>query len=99
MFGEPAWDLLLALYVEQAKTETSTASMLAKAAGIPITTALRWMDYLEEKRLIERERSSFDRRASTVTLSESGRIRLEGYFAEVLAAMEGNPQAIQIPST
>jgi DNA-binding MarR family transcriptional regulator len=96
MFGEPAWDLLLALYVEQAENETPTASMLAKAAGIPITTALRWMDYLEEKRLIERERSSFDRRVSTVTLSESGRIRLEGYFAEVLAAMEGNPQT---PST
>jgi DNA-binding MarR family transcriptional regulator len=57
------------------------------------------MDYLEEKRLIERERSSFDRRASTVTLSESGRTRLEGYFAEVLAALDGNPQAIQIPNT
>jgi DNA-binding MarR family transcriptional regulator len=57
------------------------------------------MDYLEEKRLIERERSSFDRRASTVTLSESGRTRLEAYFAEVLVALEGNPQAIQIPNT
>jgi DNA-binding MarR family transcriptional regulator len=99
MFGEPAWDLLLALYVQQAENETPTVSMLAKVAGTPITTALRWMDYLEEKRLIERERSSFDRRASTVRLSESGRIRLEGYFAEVLAAMTGNPHAIQIPST
>jgi DNA-binding MarR family transcriptional regulator len=57
------------------------------------------MDYLEEKRLIERERSNFDRRASTVTLSESGRTRLEGYFAEVLAALDGSPQAIQIPNT
>jgi DNA-binding MarR family transcriptional regulator len=57
------------------------------------------MDYLEEKRLIERERSSFDRRASTVRLSDNGRTRLEGYFAEVLAALDGNPQAIQIPST
>jgi DNA-binding MarR family transcriptional regulator len=99
MFGEPAWDLLLALYVEQAENEAPTVSMLAKVAGIPITTALRWMDYLEEKRLIERERSSFDRRASTVTLSESGRTRLEGYFAEVLVALDGNPQAIQIPNT
>jgi len=87
MFGEPAWDLLLALYVTQADTPAPAVSSLAKTAGIAITTAFRWIDYLEEKRLIERQRSSDDGRALTVALSEDGRARLEGYFADVLAGM------------
>ena len=87
MFGEPAWDLLLALYVTQADTPAPAVSSLAQTAGIAITTAFRWIDYLEEKRLIERERSSEDGRALTVALSKDGRARLESYFTDVLAGM------------
>ena len=84
MFGEPAWDLLLALYVTQADVPAPAVSNLAKTAGVAITTAFRWIDYLEEKRLIERERSSDDGRALTIALSDEGRGRLEDYFARVL---------------
>ena len=96
MFGEPAWDLLLALYLTEADTRAPALSSLAKTAGIAITTAFRWIDYLEEKRLIERERSSDDARALTVALSEVGRTRLEGYFADVLASMVAVRQEIDI---
>jgi DNA-binding MarR family transcriptional regulator len=96
MFGEPAWDLLLALYVTQADTPASAVSSLAKSAGIAITTAFRWIDYLEEKRLIQRQRSSDDGRALTVALSEDGRARLEGYFADVLAGIVAVRQQIDI---
>jgi DNA-binding MarR family transcriptional regulator len=96
MFGEPAWDLLLALYLTEADTPAPALSSLAKTAGIAITTAFRWIDYLEEKRLIERERSSDDARALTVALSEEGRARLEGYFAGVLASMIAARQEIDI---
>lgn len=96
MFGEPAWDLLLALYVTQADTPAPAVSSLAKTAGIAITTAFRWIDYLEEKRLIERRRSSDDGRALTVALSHDGRARLEGYFADVLAGMIAARKEIDI---
>jgi DNA-binding MarR family transcriptional regulator len=96
MFGEPAWDLLLALYVTQADTPAPAVSSLAKSAGIAITTAFRWIDYLEEKRLIERQRSSDDGRALTVGLTEDGRARLEGYFADVLAGIVAVRQEIDI---
>lgn len=87
MFGEPAWDLLLALYVTQADTPAPAVSSMARAAGIAITTAFRWIDYLEEKRLIERQHSSVDGRALTVALTEDGRARLERYFADALAGI------------
>jgi DNA-binding MarR family transcriptional regulator len=96
MFGEPAWDLLLSLYVTQADAPAPAVSSLAKAAGIAITTAFRWIDYLEEKRLIERQRSSDDGRALTVALSDYGRARLEGYFADVLAGIVALRQEIDI---
>lgn len=96
MFGEPAWDLLLALYVTQADVPASAVSSLAKTARIAITTAFRWIDYLEEKRLIERQRSSADGRALTVALSAEGRARLEDYFADVLAGMIAARQEIDV---
>jgi DNA-binding MarR family transcriptional regulator len=96
MFGEPAWDLLLALYVTQADNPAPAVSNLAKTAGIAITTAFRWIDYLEEKRLIERKRSSDDGRALAVALSEDGRARLEGYFTDVLAGIIATRQEIDI---
>lgn len=94
MFGEPAWDVLLALYLAENNGTVPTVSSLAKAARIPLTTAIRWIDYLEEKRLIERQRSSDDGRASTVILSADGRARIEGYFADVLVRMAATRDTI-----
>ena len=96
MFGEPAWDLLLALYVSQADVPAPAVSNLAKTAGIAITTAFRWIDYLEEKRLIERQRSSDDGRALSVILSKDGRTRLEAYFADVLEGIIAARQEIDV---
>src|SRR5690348_5985300 len=96
MFGEPAWDLLLALYVTQVDNPAPAVSSLAKIAGIANTTAFRWIDYLEEKRLIERRRSSDDGRALTVALSQEGRARLEDYFGDVLAGIVAARQEIAL---
>jgi DNA-binding MarR family transcriptional regulator len=87
MFGEPAWDILLVLYLKEAGSAAPTISGVARAAGIPVTTAFRWLDYLDEKHLIVRQRSSDDARALTVSLSDEGRKRLERYFADVLVSM------------
>lgn len=96
MFGEPAWDLLLALYVSQDEVPAPAVSSLAKSAGIAITTAFRWIDYLEEKRLIERERSSDDGRALTIALSDEGRGRLEEYFGRVLEGIISTREEISL---
>lgn len=88
MFGEPAWDLLLALFVGHCESAAPTVSNLAKAANVPVSTAVRWIDYLEKKELVEREPSGVDRRAWTVTLSANGQSRLKRYFADVLDRLE-----------
>jgi DNA-binding MarR family transcriptional regulator len=70
--GEPAFDLLLCLYVRSGQIENSLTS-LAKAAGIPYSSAMRWIRYLADKGLVERSESRSDRRATYVQLTCSGR--------------------------
>lgn len=82
MFGEPAWDLLLALYMLDTGGDVSVSN-LARTAGTPMSTAVRWIDYLVEKQLVERRRSGEDRRVSWVALSLRGRQALECYFSQV----------------
>lgn len=88
MFGEPAWDLLLALYAHQGRSHALTISNLANIAQTPVTTALRWIDYLDEKGLVLRERSNIDRRASEIRLSDDGRARLDRYFLDMIARVD-----------
>lgn len=81
MFGEPAWDMLLALYVTEPSSARLTVSRLVTFSGAPPTTALRWIDYLEKDRLIMRRANPLDRRISLIELSDKGRSALDAYFS------------------
>jgi DNA-binding MarR family transcriptional regulator len=76
VMGEPAFDLLLCLYVRSGQKETSLTS-LARPAGIPYSSAVRWIRYLADKGLVERTESRSDRRATCVQLTPSGRAALD----------------------
>lgn len=81
MFGEPAWDMLLALYITDFSGGRQTISKLVDWVNSPRTTANRWIDYLEKERLIEREPHAHDRRFIYVGLTEKGRRLLDDYFS------------------
>ena len=80
IIGEPAFDLLLCLYVRSGQRETSLTS-LAKPAGIPYSSAMRWTAYLADKGLVERSESEFDRRATSVHLTPAGRAVMDELLA------------------
>lgn len=84
LFGEPAWDLLVALFVWDDTGSPMAVSELAKLVDAPASTAVRWMQYLEEKGLVVRRRSDRDRRILKVSLSDEGRRRLDAYFQKVI---------------
>lgn len=81
MLGEPAFDLLLAMYVLSAKQEIVSLNSLAKAAGVPGTSAWRWLAYLVDKGFVTRCQSVTDRRAVSARLTDRGR----AVFNEILA--------------
>jgi DNA-binding MarR family transcriptional regulator len=81
MFGEPAWDMLLALYTEDGR-QRLTVGKLVNATGHAPTTALRWLDYLETQGFICREAHPLDRRSTFVDLADKGYHALDAYFSE-----------------
>jgi DNA-binding MarR family transcriptional regulator len=78
--GDPAFDLLLCLYVRPAQTETSVTN-LASAANTPYSSAIRWIQYLGDKGLVERRESKADRRSTLVQLTRLGRAVLDELFS------------------
>jgi DNA-binding MarR family transcriptional regulator len=81
IFGEPAWDMLIALYITQSEGRAVTVSGLAEWTQCPQTTALRWLNTLEAKGLIGRTAHPTDKRMHLVDLTGSGREALETFFS------------------
>lgn len=82
IFAEPAWDILLDLYVNGVRGRPVSITSACIAGDIPATTGLRWLGVLEQEDLIEREVSKTDARVTLVRLTAGARQRLREFFAE-----------------
>lgn len=80
MVGEPPFDLLLTLYVEGASKGFMSISELARLADLPLSTSTRWLQYLEDEKLVSRDRDREDRRVMLVSLTNTGREKLDSFF-------------------
>jgi DNA-binding MarR family transcriptional regulator len=83
LFNEPAWDMLLALYVTDSSGGRQTIGKLVSWIGAPQTTALRWIDYLESRQMLSRQQHVRDRRITFVDLTDKGKQMLENYLRTV----------------
>ena len=79
MLAGPAFDLLVALYVKE-EGERASVRWLAERARVTNSTALRWLEYLESKGLVTRQRIKTDSRVSLAELTQEGRATLEAFF-------------------
>lgn len=80
LFGEPAWDMLLALYCLPACGEILTATSLGYAANVAPSTATRWQKLLHGRGLIKRGPDICDGRQQLIALSDKGRMLMERYL-------------------
>ena len=83
LLGEPAWDMLLYLFVAAANGNAVRTSALAAASGAPASTALRHMELLQRHGLVCRSPSALDQRVTNVALSETGLAAMASYFARI----------------
>ncbi|MBB3861431.1 DNA-binding MarR family transcriptional regulator [Novosphingobium hassiacum] len=83
LFNDPAWDILLDLFIAHAQDKFISVSDAGLAGQVPATTALRWVWSLEKTGLVERRADKSDKRRSFVMLTASGL----SYMRKVLATM------------
>jgi DNA-binding MarR family transcriptional regulator len=81
LFGEPAWDILLDLFIAAIAGERRSVTDACVGAAVPMTTALRWLQTLERKGLIVRNRDPKDSRRNFVSLSTKGINRMAEVFS------------------
>lgn len=80
LFGEPAWDMLLALYQETGFGRRITVSNLCRASESPSTTALRWIERLEELKMVTRRKNPLDARIVFIELAPEAHQLIEDYL-------------------
>jgi hypothetical protein len=83
LFADPAWDMLLGLYIAADEGRDMSISSACASAAVPPTTGLRWLLRLEQERLVRRRPSSRDRRRVLVQLTEDAAERLEQALARI----------------
>lgn len=81
--GEPARNMLLALYAAQLDHRSLTPTRLSAAAAVPLATALRWLDIMDERDLIRRSGDPRDRRLVRLALTPKAVAGIEAYLSAV----------------
>lgn len=83
MFAEPAWDMLLLLYLGESLEGRQTIGHLAELVETPLTTVLRWVAYLEKEQLAERRDHPTDRRMVFIELTDKGRKCMNAFLRDL----------------
>lgn len=87
LFSEPAWDILLELYAAEIAQRRMAVSQVCAAAKVPATTALRWLNTLEENELVRRHPDPLDARRFFVSLTPAGSQAMGGYVQSIKDAL------------
>lgn len=83
LFADPAWDILLDLTAARAEHRRVSVSSLCIAAGVPPTTALRWISQMVESGLLERTQDQEDKRRAFIALTDQTADAMARYFEDV----------------
>jgi hypothetical protein len=81
LFGEPAWDILLDLFIAAKERRRVSVTSACIGSAVPSTTALRWIAILEKQGFLVREADPGDARRVYVKLSARGYAAMLEYFA------------------
>ena len=86
LFGEPAWDMLLALYCSPVRGICLSTTSLSHAANAPVATGARWQKTLFDLELIRYGPHMSDDRQRLVGLTDKGKQLMESYLTRLFHA-------------
>lgn len=80
LFADPVWDMMLDLLAARLDGRAVRTSSLCIAAGVPSTTALRWIRELSERGMFVRVPDPLDGRGVLIELSDDAAERLMAHL-------------------
>ncbi len=86
LFGEPAWDLLLDLFIAEKEGRRVSVTSACIGAAVPTTTALRWILVLENEDLVWRENDPKDARRAFLHLTAKAYTQMIEYLSTTVPA-------------
>ncbi|MGL3822877.1 hypothetical protein [Sphingopyxis sp. R3-92] len=84
LFAEPAWDMMLRLYIEHHRRQDVDISQLCASSAVAATTALRWIGILIEHKLITHSPAGTCDADIRLRLSTQGIEEMERYLRDRL---------------
>lgn len=84
LFADPAFNILLTLYVSRDEGQNVSTSGACTASGVPTTTALRWINALARRGMVHKRSLPTDRRFTYLELSDDTAAALERFFDLIL---------------
>ncbi|MDE2596772.1 MAG: MarR family transcriptional regulator [Sphingomonadales bacterium] len=82
LFCDPAWDILLDLFIATERGRDISVTSACLAAGVPSTTGLRWLHILEDEGLVISEPDAHDGRRRFIRLTRDAMARMRACLAE-----------------
>lgn len=86
LFGEPAWDLLLDLYIREKSGSRSSVTSACIGSRAPHTTALRHISALCRSKWISRIADDADKRRFWLALTPTAVAKLDRHFDRLVAS-------------
>lgn len=83
LFADPAWDILLDLFVAHVDRRQISVTSAVIASNVPQTTALRWIGLLTDQGYLIRIPDANDRRRVHIELSKDATGRVKNYLRNV----------------
>jgi len=80
IFGEPAWDILLDLYIAALEGKSVSVSSACIGSASPPTTGLRWIGVLTHQGMLIREHDPTDQRRVLVRLSDHAMAAMDRFI-------------------
>jgi DNA-binding transcriptional ArsR family regulator len=83
LFGEPAWDMLLDLFIRQSKSEKISVKSACLNSDMPAPTVARWIKVLESNGLIISQQDPGNEMRSSINLTQAGYEAMLRYFESI----------------
>lgn len=85
LFSNPAWDILLNLYLADAEGRTVTALDSCTGSTVPQGVALRWLGYLKQEEMVIESADPARPRQTMIRLSDQTRLAIRAYLGSLVS--------------